>query len=684
MATISFEDKIKGAMLGAVIGAELGYTRNADPARFAVASPMDIFNIKLEPILDRVVIPGKKLVMNASTEPFADLVFRAYLRKQGRITPEDLAILFKDDEGLSDPIFFWDPVHTTQEILKEGMNPRISGIGNVPCGYMCAAMPAVGIYHFANPEYAYLDGVELASVTQPRLGADWAGLTAALIAAAFSKDASPQDVIDTVLKIAHENNKDLFYQIDLPFRWGGISAAGEEGFISHWYYNGTESGSRNEKGYWSNNPIAKVLPVLRQFGDKVEKLLIALIAPPQESPCVTALIGGAVMGALYGADVFPVEWRKWAEPMIAKWMPFIDVVQARVEKEQCITSVVDTLSETDENGESVLFDKVYGCILAGAIGNAMGSPVESQNYEEIDAKYPNHVTTILNTAALENEDDNQMAMMLVETYLDREARPVMARHFGKTWIEKMNRDKFFVNCMGHCYDLIRAGWDPRITGHWTQVTGSTVMCMEPVGIYHITDPEYAHIDAKAISYMYQRGLDNVAASLLAGVVAEAFRPGATVESVCTTAIALSPDEPLHTFDKRPFSSVKDYIKTCLDIAEKYDDVLAVRKELYEKCLFYCMIDPLEVIGFSLAIFRVANGDVRQAAIGGTNIGRDSDTISGRAAMLSGILSGGKSVPADWIAMFKPEVLTKIKVNSGRLTDMIIKKNDKMKSRIKNI
>lgn len=684
MAHVSFEDKVKGAMLGAVIGAELGYARNADPGRFAVSSPMDIFNIKLEPVADSRLVFDKKMIWNAITEPFVDLGFRAYIQKEGRITPEDLAVLFKDDERLADPIFFWDPIHTTQEILKEGMNPRISGMGNVPCGYMCATMPAVGLYHFANPEYAYLDGIELASVNQPRLGADWAGLTASAIAAAFNQDASSQDVVDTVLKIAHENNKDLFYQLDLPFKWGGVVNTSDEWFITNWYNCGAESGSRNEKGYCENNPIGKVLPVLCKFGGDIKKFMAALIAPPQDYMNVAAVTGGSVMGALHGIDVFPDEWRVWAEPKIAKWLPFIDVILNRVEKERCITSVVDTLAEPNENGDSELFDKVYGCILAGAIGNAMGSPVENQDYRDIDAKFPNHVTTILNTAALENEDDNQMAMMLVETYLDRDSRPVMARHFGKTWIEKMNRDKFFVNCMGHCYDLIRSGWDPRTTGHWTQVTGSTVMCMEPVGIYNIADPEYAHIDAKAISYMYQRGLDNVAASLLAGVVAEAFRPGATVESVCTTAIALAPDEPLNTFDKRSFRSAKDYIKTCLDVAEKYDDVLEVRKELYEKCLMYCCIDPLEVIGLSLAIFRVANGDVRQAAIGGTNIGRDSDTISGRAAMLSGILSGGKSVPADWIAMFKPEILEKIKVNSRKLADMIIKKNNKMKSRFKNI
>jgi ADP-ribosylglycohydrolase len=194
--------------------------------------------------------------------------------------------------------------------------------------------------------------------------------------------------------------------------------------------------------------------------------------------------------------------------------------------------------------------------------------------------------------------------------------------------------------------------------------------MEPVGIYHIADREFAAIDATAISYMYQRGLDVVAASMLAATVAEAFRPEATVESVCEAALAAAPKGKLKTFDRRPFKSCRDYIETCLAVADRHTDVLAARAELYERCLLYHHIDPLELWGFALAMFKIARGDVRQAAIGGTNIGRDSDTIAGRAAMLSGILSGASNVPQEWIALFSPESLKRIDRNADRLADLV--------------
>jgi ADP-ribosylglycohydrolase len=384
----------------------------------------------------------------------------------------------------------------------------------------------------------------------------------------------------------------------------------------------------------------------------------------------SAVIGGAILGAIGGAEVFPKEWLKWATPIARKWFKLADVVAARTRKEKQIVSVIDRLVAKKKNGKSLLVEKITGCLLAGAIGNAMGSPVEGKFYTEIDELYPNGVHTVLQPERLESEDDNQAAMHLVEAYLARQGLPVMARHLGKIWLENMNRDGFFPLCMGNSYDLLRRGWDARITGHWNVVTGSTVMCLEPTGLFNIADPAWAAIDATAISYMYQRGLDVTAAAMMAATVAEALRPEATVDSVLQAALDVAPTGPLKTFDKRKFKSARQYIQTCLDIADKYDDVLAVRKELYEKCLFYHMIDPLELWGFALAMFKIAGGDVRQAAIGGTNIGRDSDTISGRAAMLAGTLRGASAVPREWVSMFTAASLKRIQSNAAALAKLI--------------
>jgi len=680
MRTLTLEERICGSLMGAAIGAGLGFARYVHPEQFAVTEPGDLSRVRLEPAAEAGEERGR--VQVRSVLPFVNLGVQAYLKKQGRVTPEEFAVLLRDDPEVAAPVFAWDGIHSTQEMLKEGMHPRLSGLASAPCGIIAAAMPAVGIYHFNDPEYAYVDGVELASVAQPRIGADWAALCAAAVAAAFNSNSDPGLVVEAVLKIAHQNSKEVFYQLDRVTRVAGSAASSREDEFIRWWITGPGRGeSRKETDWVAFNPVCFVLPLLRRFASQPREFFALLLSAEPASPferwlggrAVSAVIGGAVLGALGGSGVFASEWRGWAEPVAQDWFPLAAVVMKRLQREQEIISTTERMMAAQEEQASLLHDKVHGCLLAGAIGNAMGSATEGKFYWEIDREHPNGITTVLDPGRLEGEDDNQMAMLLIECYLEREGLPVTARHFGETWKKRLNRHHFYALCMGNAYDLICRGWDPRITGHWSVVTGSTVMCMEPVGLYHMADPEYAAIDATAVSYMYQRGLDVAAASMLAAATSEALSPDASVESVLKVVLEMAPREPMRTFDSRPFRSPYDYICACLDIAAKYDDVLAVREELYEKCLLYNPIDPLELWGFALAIFAIAGGDVRQAAIGGTNIGRDADTIAGRAAMLSGALRGAKSVPEEWKQLFSPESLDRIKRNAFRFVDQVMER-----------
>ena len=678
MKTPSFEDRVQGCLIGAAAGAELGFARAMHPERFHVKDPKDVPILRLRPTGKYKKELGR---INAfSARPFVDLGMQSYIRKGGRVTPEDFGPLFRDSRGIAEPAFGLDNFHNVQEILKEGMHPRISGLGNAPSGAMAACMPAVGLYHYADPDRAYLDGVELASVAQPRLGADWAGLSAAAVAAAFAPGATPESVIDVVLKLAHLNNKDLFYAINQPTRAGKwMVRAPDEQVFEWWVRTGAKTGHDRQRNWVAYNPIQYVLPLLWKFGNQGDLFFKLMLSPDVEGftqwmmggHAVAAVVGGAVLGALHGPEVFSPDLRAWAGRLARPWAGMTRVVKARARQEASIVRVIEKLAAKKSGGTDLLRDKIYGNILAGAIGNAMGSPVEGKFYWEIDEQHPGGIQTVLDPSRLESEDDNQMAMLLTETYLQRGGAAVMARHFGKMWQERLNRDHFFPLCMGNAYDMIGQGWDPRITGHWSVVTGSTVMCLEPVGLYNLADPESAFIDAMAIYYMYQRGLDMLAAASMAATVAEAMRPQATVDSVCQAALDTAPRGPLRTFDKRKFRTFREYLEKCLEIADKYDDVLAARKELYDQCLLYHCIDPLELWGFALAMFKISRGDVRRAAIGGTNIGRDSDTIAGRAAMLAGTLRGGKTVPKEWVRMFGPEALGRIRTNADRFADLIV-------------
>ena len=668
----AFDSKVKGCLAGVVIGTELGMQR------LLIGEP------KVS-AFDAIQALSASLPWRAAPEqtpkrhwfcvltPLMASVARTYLKRDGRITAEDWGAELAQDPALSEnPAFWLLDVHTTIELLREGMNARVSGLYAMPCGDACTAAVPVGIYHAGDADAAYIDGVEVASVMQRPPGSDWAALTAGAVAEALRPGATAQSVVDRTLRVALSRARDVYYELNHLvqsarsfFRPPAKPEWSRQAFATFF----AQANASERHGWLGHNPIGWALALLCAFPEEPEVMMKASVILDAYASIRSPIVG-ALVGALWGQKAFAQDWWTRAEPGIEPLAAgMAKLVKKRLEAETSIITQIEELARPRTGGDSLLFDKVYGCILAGAIGNAMGSVVEGKHWDEIDREHPNGILTVLDPSRLEGEDDNQMAMLLTETYIERDGNAATARDFGETWKRKLNRDHFFY-CMKNGYDLILGGADARVVGHWNIVTGSTVMCMEPVGTFHLCDPVNAAIDGTSISYMYQRGLDVVAASILAASVAEAFRPNATVDSVLRAALDAAPRTRMMTFDTRTVNTPYQYISLCLEVADKYTDVLAARKELYERCLYYHMIDPLELLGLSYAMFKIANGDMRLCAIGGTNIGRDSDTISGRGAMLAGTLRGSAGIPKEWIAMFRPESLERIRTNAGRIASLI--------------
>ena len=600
---LTLSDRVEGCLVGAAIGAELDWASHVHAQRYraAAACAEDLLRLEPEPVSEeegkayQEQRPYTQHSRYPRLTPLIDIGVQAYLARSGRATPEDFARALRDNQAIGDSSHsLWMLFYTTQELLSEGRNPRISGMGTVPSGLVVDAMPAVGIFHHGDPEYAYLDGVELASVCQPRLGADWAGLAAAAIAATFDADRSPEDVVRAVLDLAQENDEALYHELSYCTRatagWFADDAGMHEQ-INRWLrgYPCTQ----RETCPLAPNPLRFVLPLLKLRDSDPRLLLSLLLCPlPDREPLGAPILAGAMLGARHGRGRFPETWLCRAETIAQAWHPIAQVVGQRREREKAIIAVHETLARKTPAGLSQLEDRICGCLLASSIGNAMGSPVEGRSYEEVDAQHPDGITTILQPERLETEDDNQQMMLLLESYLARKGRPVMARHLARTWCDHWSHANLWPYCDRHSYALIRAGWDPRITGHWNPM-GTSVMCIEPVGLFNLADPDYAVVDASAIAYMHVRGMEIAATSILAAAVAEALHPDATVDRVWDAALRvasydwpLSVPDQLRTVDGHVFGNCQEYLAACLEVASKYDDVFAVRRELYAKCLMF--------------------------------------------------------------------------------------------------
>lgn len=208
---------------------------------------------------------------------------------------------------------------------------------------------------------------------------------------------------------------------------------------------------------------------------------------------------------------------------------------------------------------------------------------------------------------------------------------------------------------------IRSGKLPRLAGADNVITGSGLMFISPAGIINVGDPIQASLDAQDIACIQQPTLGVDTASVIAAAVAEAMKADATVDSVIKTAIDIGSDMPIYPERGTLFAkeTVGNAIEKAVNVARKHPDVFEVREPLYKECLGYGAIDPVEVDALTFAMVEASGGDPKKAIIGGTVIGRDSDTISRLGGSICGALKGVDAIPKKWLEEIEEAVRKEI-------------------------
>ncbi len=334
---------------------------------------------------------------------------------------------------------------------------------------------------------------------------------------------------------------------------------------------------------------------------------------------------------------------------------------------------------------TALFDKVWGCLAVGAAGDMLGRPVEGWDYERIDRELGRLTDP---WSGLEGgdagfdvgTDDTNLAQILCHCYIDR-GRPITVEDYAEFWLAEMDPTKFFF-CLRNTYELLKMGYSPRVTGAFNIVTGSGLMAIHPVGIFNAGDPERAYVDGVNLSSLVQRDLDIFIPGVIAAAVAEAFRPGATCDSVIDAAIRVAPSKTVVTFDDRDPDNLLDTLIQAVEVARRYPDVFSARAGLYEHCLQYHCIDPQEVFALAFGIFAASRGDTEQAVVGGANTGRDADTLGSLNGQLRGALNGASSAPSGWMAgLAQSSNYQNFRATAVKMTELVARRTREASERV---
>jgi ADP-ribosylglycohydrolase len=292
------------------------------------------------------------------------------------------------------------------------------------------------------------------------------------------------------------------------------------------------------------------------------------------------------------------------------------------------------------NRDGLLFKKVYGCLLGGIVGDAMGAPAEGKNYTDIKERFG-----WINDFEGAGTDDSAIKLILCEAIL-KSGGHVTADEWADAFLanKKKYYNYFYVPVRNMFHKIESKLSLPVYAGLVNMHSSSSAMSISPMGLINACNPRRAAIetyDAAGLIHGDVSTFCRDGACVIAAAVAAAMAPNATVDSVVEAS-----RKYLH---KDSSKELLNRISFTLDMVKRTGTYEAFRKEYYEKCLGDIISDSRETVPVVLALFILAKGDPVTAIEYGANFGRDADTIGTMIGALAGAFKGIDALKPEWVA-----------------------------------
>ena len=319
-----------------------------------------------------------------------------------------------------------------------------------------------------------------------------------------------------------------------------------------------------------------------------------------------------------------------------------------------------------------LNEKFYGCICGSHIGSSMGALVEGWSYSAIEEKYGTldklmpyeHYNNGWVRDAGTTEDGIERQKLMI-TAIMRKGGRVNAEDVRAVWRTEIN-PKAPGNVSepfeGELLAMAKTNIPARDIGKYCDYSGlvSFSRSCHPVGLINAGDPASAIEDVFEVGQLYQtsnsRGLQWACVTAVA--IASATKPGATVDGVIGDILKYCDFRQKVEGRENWYASwagvnVAEEIEKGLKLTAKCKDFRELRKafdSVYNGVgIPYAMAYANEIVTKGVCVFKLVNGDTKQAIIAGANFGRDTDCLTAVAAGISGALTGTSSIPPTWIA-----------------------------------
>ncbi len=302
-----------------------------------------------------------------------------------------------------------------------------------------------------------------------------------------------------------------------------------------------------------------------------------------------------------------------------------------------------------------LREKFFGCIAGCHIGSAMGAVVEGMTYSQIEEKYGfvdrlypyEHYGNGWMREAGTTEDGVERQKLIITAIGEKKDR-VNAEDIRAIWLRDIKGKvggKVSEPFEDILLDMARAGIPANDLGKYCDYAGlvSYARSCHPIGLINAGDIQGAVEDIMSTGQLYQtansRGLKW--ACVTGAAIAAAAKPDATVDSVIGAIYDYCDKDTVVREIDRQLKHTAD-CKTIRELRKKFDSVYSGQGIPYQ------FSHANEVVTKAVCIFRMVKGNTKEAILAGVNMGRDTDCVTAVAAGISGALTGGGSIPREWI------------------------------------
>ncbi len=308
---------------------------------------------------------------------------------------------------------------------------------------------------------------------------------------------------------------------------------------------------------------------------------------------------------------------------------------------------------------SMALQKISGSLWAGAIGDAMGGPLEPFDAEFARQRFGDGVTTLVDYLAEgpvwyprgcpkgTYTDDTILRNVLCQAIIKHRGR-IGAREFGQVFLETIKPQQlyegklwlgeavaFFKLLAGSMNPPSIAYWpEPRQVGQGNLPACDAAMMMGPIGLINAGDPRQAYLDALEVGAVLQSGTSVAAAGAVAAATAAAMRPEATPETIFDGTL------------RQLGGETQERIERAIQLASTCDSPEEFKSRFHATMLTK-VADALEVVPAAFGILRITKCAVVPSMIQGANFGRDCDTIASVAGTIAGAYEAAGAIPQNW-------------------------------------